>query len=97
MSHAAVPALDANEIALFRDNVRKFLEKEVAPFYNQWEKDEIFPRTLWNKLGEIAKDLGIKSEGWHRALADVEMTSKIFDSFLASEGAVCVADIGKRR
>ncbi|HEY0663922.1 MAG TPA: acyl-CoA dehydrogenase family protein [Thiobacillaceae bacterium] len=46
------PALDAAEIELFRDSVRKFLEKEVAPHYNQWEKDEIFPRTLWNKLGE---------------------------------------------
>ncbi|MFP5440099.1 MAG: acyl-CoA dehydrogenase family protein [Gammaproteobacteria bacterium] len=46
------PALDAAEIELFRDSVRKFLEKEVAPYYNQWEKDEIFPRSLWNKLGE---------------------------------------------
>src|SRR3989338_7061092 len=44
--------LDATEVELFRDNVRKFLEKEVAPFYARWEKDEIFPRTLWNKLGE---------------------------------------------
>jgi alkylation response protein AidB-like acyl-CoA dehydrogenase len=45
-------ALDAAEIALFRDNYRKFLEKEVAPYYTQWEKDEIFPRALWHKLGE---------------------------------------------
>ena len=44
--------LDAAEIELFRDNVRKFFEKEVAPFYEQWEKDEITPREIWNKLGE---------------------------------------------
>lgn len=44
--------LDQAEIALFRDNYRKFLEKEVAPFYAQWEKNEIFPRELWLKLGE---------------------------------------------
>jgi len=44
--------LDASEIDLFRDNFRKFLEKEVAPFYTQWEKNEIFPRELWLKLGE---------------------------------------------
>ena len=50
-----------------------------------------------NKLGNIAADLGIKADGWHRALADVEMTSKVFHSFLASEGAVEVADIGRRR
>ena len=40
--------LDQNEIDLFRDNVRKFLEKEVAPHYDQWEKDEKLPRDLWN-------------------------------------------------
>ncbi|MGI9572724.1 acyl-CoA dehydrogenase family protein [Alloalcanivorax xenomutans] len=43
--------LDQNEIELFRDNVRKFLEKEVAPHYDQWEKEEKFPRELWNQLG----------------------------------------------
>ena len=44
--------LDQNEIELFRDNVKKFLENEVAPHYEQWEKAEMFPRELWNKLGE---------------------------------------------
>src|SRR5690349_9729555 len=46
------PSFDAAEIELFRDNVRKFLEKEVAPHYDRWEKDEIFPRSLWSALGE---------------------------------------------
>lgn len=50
--NTAAPMLDAAEIDLFRDNYRKFLEKEVAPHYAQWEKDEIFPRALWNTLGE---------------------------------------------
>ena len=44
--------LDQAEIQLFRDNVRKFMEKELAPHYTQWEKDEILPRELWNRLGE---------------------------------------------
>lgn len=44
--------LDQAEIELFRDNVRKFFENEVAPHYAQWEKDEITPRAVWNKLGE---------------------------------------------
>jgi len=44
--------LDQNEIELFRDNVKKFLENEVAPHYDQWEKAEMFPRELWNKMGE---------------------------------------------
>ena len=40
------------ELELFRENVRRFVEAEVIPNYDQWEKDEIFPRELWNKLGE---------------------------------------------
>ena len=44
--------LDQSEIELFRDNVRKFLEKEIAPHYDQWEKNEILPREVWSQLGE---------------------------------------------
>jgi acyl-CoA dehydrogenase len=40
------------ELELFRENVRRFVEAEVTPNYEQWEKNEIFPRELWNKLGE---------------------------------------------
>ncbi len=44
--------LSASDRALFRDNFRKFLEKEIEPEYESWEKAEIFPREVWNKLGE---------------------------------------------
>ncbi|MBT7371281.1 MAG: acyl-CoA dehydrogenase [Gammaproteobacteria bacterium] len=44
--------LSASEKELFRDSVIKFLEKEVAPWYDQWERDEIWPRELWNKFGD---------------------------------------------
>ena len=40
------------ELELFRENVKRFVDESVAPNYEQWEKDEIFPRELWNKLGE---------------------------------------------
>lgn len=40
------------ELALFRDNVRRFIAAEIAPQYEQWEKAGIFPRQLWNKLGQ---------------------------------------------
>ena len=40
------------ELELFRGNVKRFVDESVAPNYEQWEKDEIFPRELWNKLGE---------------------------------------------
>jgi len=39
------------ELDLFRDNVRRFITDEVAPRYEQWERDEIVPREIWNHLG----------------------------------------------
>jgi alkylation response protein AidB-like acyl-CoA dehydrogenase len=37
----------------FRDTVRSFLEKEVVPNHEQWEKDGIVPREVWLKAGEL--------------------------------------------
>lgn len=35
----------------FRDAFRKFVEKEVAPFHEQWEEDGYVARELWNRAG----------------------------------------------
>ena len=37
---------------LFRSQFRKFLEREVEPHQEQWDKDGIVPRELWEKAGE---------------------------------------------
>ena len=37
----------------FRETVRTFAEKEIAPYHEQWEKDGIVPRELWEKAGEL--------------------------------------------
>ncbi|GAA0465214.1 acyl-CoA dehydrogenase family protein [Alkalibacillus silvisoli] len=37
---------------LYRDSLKKFLEKEVRPHYDQWEEDRLIPRDLWTKMGE---------------------------------------------
>jgi len=52
--------------AIFRQSLRKFLEKEAVPFYEQWEEDRIIPRSFWKKLGEqgfLAPDLPEKYGG----------------------------------
>lgn len=36
----------------FRETVRKFIEKEIAPFHAQWEVEGTVPRELWLKAGE---------------------------------------------
>ena len=40
------------EHEMFRDTVRKFIEKEIAPNHTQWEKDKVVPRELWLKAGD---------------------------------------------
>ncbi|MFP3566467.1 acyl-CoA dehydrogenase family protein [Paraburkholderia sp. SIMBA_030] len=35
----------------FRDTVRRFIDKEIAPHHAQWEKDGIVPRELWRRAG----------------------------------------------
>jgi len=42
----------AGELELFRDSVRRFLEENVAPHYDRWEKAGNTPRELWNRFGE---------------------------------------------
>ncbi|MGZ6791834.1 MAG: acyl-CoA dehydrogenase family protein [Mycobacteriales bacterium] len=36
----------------FRDSVRTFCEKHVAPHHAQWEKDGIVPREIWLEAGK---------------------------------------------
>lgn len=36
---------------LFRDQVRRFIDREISPFHGQWEKDGIVPREVWRKAG----------------------------------------------
>ena len=44
--------LSAEESVLFRDSLGKFLEREIEPCYDDWEKEGLWPREVWNKLGE---------------------------------------------
>src|SRR6185295_13210568 len=41
------------EHELFRDSVRKFVEKEIRPHAEQWEVDGRTPRSVWKKCGEL--------------------------------------------
>lgn len=41
-----------SEMELFRDNVKRFINEEIAPHYDAWEKAEMYPREIWNKVGE---------------------------------------------
>jgi acyl-CoA dehydrogenase len=40
------------EHRIFRDTLKKFLEKEVSPFVDEWEKAGIVPKSIWKKMGD---------------------------------------------
>ena len=40
------------EHELFRESYRAFLDKHVAPFHDQWEKDKIVDREVWLEAGK---------------------------------------------
>ncbi|MGI9276273.1 MAG: acyl-CoA dehydrogenase family protein [Endozoicomonas sp.] len=43
---------DQEELNLFRDNVRRFVQNEMLPYHQQWEKDGMVPREFWNRMGD---------------------------------------------
>lgn len=40
------------EHLMFRDAVRQFIQREVVPYHEQWEKDGAVSREVWLKAGE---------------------------------------------
>ncbi|WP_148614157.1 acyl-CoA dehydrogenase family protein [Nocardioides rubriscoriae] len=47
------PSIYEQEHEDFRATVRAFLEKEVVPHHDQWEKDGQVSREVWRKAGEM--------------------------------------------
>lgn len=41
-----------DEHHMFRDAFRRFVEKEITPHHDQWEKDGVVSREVWLKAGE---------------------------------------------
>ncbi len=67
---------------LFRERLRAFLEKEVSPFADQWEKDGIVPKSAWKKMGQggfLCMDVpaeygGMGGDFLYAVIASEEMT-----------------------
>ncbi len=73
-----------HELELFQENVKRFAEQELVPHYDQWEREEIFPRSLWNTLGEqglLAVDL---PETYGGTGADFHFSMEIVEEFSRS-------------
>ncbi|WP_342513437.1 acyl-CoA dehydrogenase family protein [Sporosarcina sp. FSL K6-1522] len=44
---------ETDEHVMFRESLRKFLQKEAVPNYDTWEKTRLIPVSFWKKLGEM--------------------------------------------
>jgi len=42
----------SEEHKIFRESLKKFLDKEVVPHIDEWEEAGIVPRSVWKKMGE---------------------------------------------
>ena len=47
----------SEEHDIFRQTVRRFVEREIVPFHAKWEEDGIVPRELWLKAGATVRPL----------------------------------------
>jgi alkylation response protein AidB-like acyl-CoA dehydrogenase len=86
-----------DEHEMFRDSVRLFIEREIAPYHSQWEKDGIVPRDLWLNAGEagllctnISEEFGGLGAGF---LYNVVMTEELARAGVTGPGFVVHSDL----
>ena len=73
----------SEHLSLLQESLNRFLDQQVAPFYDQWEDDGIIPRSLWLALGEAgflcvdqAQEYGGAEGGFPLSAAIIETISR---------------------
>ncbi len=68
-----------------RQSVARFIAREIAPHYSQWERDGAMPRELWRKMGDagflgccLPEAWGGSGAGIHHALVIIEEFARAF-------------------
>ncbi|MGZ4189832.1 MAG: acyl-CoA dehydrogenase family protein, partial [Actinomycetota bacterium] len=70
----------------FRDSVRQFIQKEIAPNVEEWERARDFPRDLYQRFGELGL-LGLKYEEGYGGTGPDLIADAIVNEELAQCGA----------
>ncbi|MGX1317901.1 acyl-CoA dehydrogenase [Bradyrhizobium sp. USDA 377] len=70
----------------FRDVMRRFVEKEIAPFAHEWDEAGEFPRALYRKAAEIGL-LGLGFPEEYGGIAADQFMKIVASQELASAGA----------
>ncbi|HOY34106.1 MAG TPA: acyl-CoA dehydrogenase family protein [Piscinibacter sp.] len=76
----------------FRDSVRTFVEREIAPHVNAWDEAGSFPRSLYRRAAEMGllglgypESLGgTPADGWYRLVATEEIARAGSGGLMAS-------------
>ncbi len=76
----------------FRDSVRAFVEREIAPHVNAWDEAGSFPRSLYRRAAEMGllglgypESLGgTPADGWYRLVATEEIARAGSGGLMAS-------------
>lgn len=84
------PAFTMEEQDLFRRDVRKFVEAEVAPFVDEWERTEQIPRSFWKRLGELGY-IGLEYPEAYGGSSSGFTAKRIFLEEMSRCGAMAVA------
>ncbi|MGZ4212335.1 MAG: acyl-CoA dehydrogenase family protein [Actinomycetota bacterium] len=82
--------LFTEEHEAFRDSVRQFIQKEIAPNVEEWERARDFPRDLYLRFGELGL-LGLKYEEGYGGTGPDLIADAIVNEELAQCGAGGVA------
>jgi alkylation response protein AidB-like acyl-CoA dehydrogenase len=95
---------DYNETqSLIAQSIRDFAEKNIRPFIMEWDEAQIFPVSLFKKLGEmgfmgvlVPTELGGSGLGYHEYITVVEEISKVDPSIglsVAAHNSLCTNHI----
>jgi len=79
---------------MVRRTVRKFVEREIKPFVDEWEEQGVFPRELYRKAGE-AGILGIGyPEAYGGSGGDIFVKIAAVEELMRCGSAGVVAGLG---
>ncbi|WP_264565266.1 acyl-CoA dehydrogenase family protein [Flavobacterium sp. N3904] len=95
---------DYNETqSLIAQSIRDFAEKNIRPYIMEWDEAQIFPISLFKKLGEmgfmgvlVPEELGGSGLGYHEYITIVEEISKVDPSIglsVAAHNSLCTNHI----
>jgi acyl-CoA dehydrogenase len=69
---------------IFRKSVRGFIEKEIAPHHEKWEKDGVVSREVWRKAGEAGLLLANVPEAYGGGGSDFAMSAVVIEELSRS-------------